>query len=193
MCNTKKSQQHCKIAIRPITTKDFNLRSKIDFIDFPSTFCGDYKLLMNYQDHATKFCLLRPFKTKRASEFALELLKVFLDLCAPYILQSGNGHEFTSNEINELSAMWPDCKIVHERPRHPRSQKEDRGTLDSINLIEKIPKAENYVYQIGTKSGILKSCSGESRILVRRAEVRKILYRRDIMAYVSQIKSTLIT
>ncbi|GBN45207.1 hypothetical protein AVEN_186086-1, partial [Araneus ventricosus] len=137
---------------------------------------------MNYQDHATKFCVLRPLERKRTAVVPLGLLKVFSDLGAPYILQSDNGHEFTANEINELSAMWPDCKIVHERPRHPRSQKVDRDTLDRINLIEKIPKAENYVYQIGTKSGILKSCSGESRILVRRAEVRKILYRRDVMA-----------
>ncbi|GBO26541.1 hypothetical protein AVEN_242413-1 [Araneus ventricosus] len=77
---------------------------------------------MNNQDHATKFCLLRPLETKRAAEVALELMKVFLNFGDPYIFQSDNCREFTANVINELSAMWPDCKIVHGKPRHPQSQ-----------------------------------------------------------------------
>ncbi|GBM06527.1 KRAB-A domain-containing protein 2 [Araneus ventricosus] len=129
MCNTKKSQQHRNIVVRPITTKDFNLRSQVHLIDFQSTSGGDYKWLMKYQNHATKFCLLRPLKTKRIAEVALEWLKVFLDFDAPYILQSYNCREFTSNIINELSAVWPDCKIVHGRPRHPQSQ----GSMESCN------------------------------------------------------------
>ena len=129
MCNTKKSQQHRNIVVRPITTKDFNLRGQVDLIDFQSTPCGEYKWLMNYQDHATKFCNLRPLKTKRAAEVALELLKVFLDFGAPHILQNDNGREFTAGVIQELSAMQPDCKIVHGIPRHPQSQ----GSVERCN------------------------------------------------------------
>ncbi|GBL87944.1 KRAB-A domain-containing protein 2 [Araneus ventricosus] len=84
---------------------------------------------MNYQNHATKVCVLRPLKTKPAAEDALQLLKVFLDFGAPYILQSDNGREFTANVINELSAIWPDCKIVPGRPRHPQSQ----GSVERCN------------------------------------------------------------
>nr|XP_022905082.1 KRAB-A domain-containing protein 2-like [Onthophagus taurus] len=113
MCNTKKSQQQRNIVVRPITTKDFNLRSQVDLIDFQSTPCRGYKWLMNYQDHATKFC---------AAEVAMELLKIFLDFGAPHILQSDNGREFTADVVKELSGIWADCKLVHGRPRHPQSQ-----------------------------------------------------------------------
>ncbi|GBN45210.1 KRAB-A domain-containing protein 2 [Araneus ventricosus] len=135
MCNTKKSQQHRKIVIRPITTKDFNFRSKIAFIDFQSTSCRDFKWLMNYKDRVPKFCLLCPLKTKRAAEVALELLKVFLGFGAPYILQSDNGREFTVTVINEFSTMWPDCKIVHGRPRRPRSQVSVESCNEDIQNI----------------------------------------------------------
>ncbi|GBN61076.1 hypothetical protein AVEN_90830-1 [Araneus ventricosus] len=116
MCNTKKSQEHRDIFVTPISTKDFNTRSQVHLIDSQSP-CGD-KWLMNYQDRATKFRLFRPLDTKRAAEFALELLKVFLDFAARY-----NDREFTANMINELSAMLPDCKIVHGRPRNPQSHR----------------------------------------------------------------------
>ncbi|GBN19420.1 KRAB-A domain-containing protein 2 [Araneus ventricosus] len=96
----------------------------------------EVKLIMNYQDHATKFCLLRPLKIKRAAEVPLELLKIFLDFGAPYILQSDNGCEFIADEINELSDMWPDCKIVHGRSRHPRSQVSmERCNEDIQNML----------------------------------------------------------
>lgn len=129
MCNMKKCQQHRNIVVRPITTKDFNLRSQVDLIDFQSTPCDEYKWLMNYQDHSTKFCLLRPLKTKCATDVAMELLKIFLDFGAPHILQSDNGREFTADVIKELVHMWPDCKIVHGRPRHPQSQ----GSIERCN------------------------------------------------------------
>ncbi|XP_071050737.1 KRAB-A domain-containing protein 2-like [Onthophagus taurus] len=129
MYNTKKSQQQRNIVVRPITTKDFNLRSQVDLIDFQSTPCRGYKWLMNYQDHATKFCLLRPLTTKRVAEVAMELLKIFLDFGAPHILQSDNGREFTADVVKELSGMWADCKLVHGRPRHPQSQ----GSVERCN------------------------------------------------------------
>ena len=51
---------------------------------------------MNYQDHLTKFCVLRPLTSKRVSEVAHQLLDIVLMLGAPAILQSDNGAEFTA-------------------------------------------------------------------------------------------------
>ena len=45
---------------------------------------------MHYQDHFTKFSVLRPLKSKRAAEVAYNLLDIFLLLGAPHILQSDN-------------------------------------------------------------------------------------------------------
>lgn len=129
VCNLKKSQQHKNIVVKPILSKDFNVRGQVDLIDFQSTPSGSFKWLLNYQDHATKYCHLRPLQSKRASEVALELLKIFLQFGAPYILQSDNGREFTATVVEEMTNLWPECKIIHGRPRYPQSQ----GSVERCN------------------------------------------------------------
>ena len=62
----------------------------------------------------TKFCILRPLTSKRASEVAYQLLDIYLLLGAPSIIQSDNGSEFTAQVITELKQMWPDLVIVHD-------------------------------------------------------------------------------
>ena len=63
---------------------------------------GQYKWIMVYQDHLTKFCILHPLASKRAAEVAHQLMDIFLMFGAPHILQSDNGAEFTSHVVNEL-------------------------------------------------------------------------------------------
>ncbi|XP_075123045.1 uncharacterized protein LOC142196975 [Leptodactylus fuscus] len=48
----------------------------------------------------------------------VELLKIFLEVGRPHTLQSNNDREFTA----ELISLWPTCKIVNGRPRHPAGQ-----------------------------------------------------------------------
>ncbi|KAE9544391.1 hypothetical protein AGLY_001570 [Aphis glycines] len=91
---------------------------------------------MNYQDHATKYLYLRPLTSKRATEIAHELLKIFLEQGAPQTLQSDNGREFTAKIIEELAELWPECKIVHGWPRHPQSQGSvERSNQDVENML----------------------------------------------------------
>ena len=59
---------------------------------------GEYRFILNYQDHLTKFVCLRPLKTKTAEEVAYHLVDIFCDKGAPHILQSDNGREFC-NEV----------------------------------------------------------------------------------------------
>ncbi|XP_041347825.1 uncharacterized protein LOC121367580 [Gigantopelta aegis] len=77
---------------------------------------------MVYQDHLTKFCVLRPLTSKRAAGVAFQLLDIFLLLGAPCVLQSDNGSEFTAHVITELKVLWPELVMVHGKPRHPQSQ-----------------------------------------------------------------------
>src|ERR1043165_3209561 len=84
---------------------------------------------MVYQDHLTKFCILRPLYTKRASEVAYQLMYIFLLVGAPQILQSDNGSEFTASVITEMKQLWPDLLMVHGKPRHPQSQ----GSVEQLN------------------------------------------------------------
>ncbi|CAF1045947.1 unnamed protein product [Didymodactylos carnosus] len=73
----------------------------------------------NARDHFTKFCVLRPMKTKTAAEVAYHLLDIFIMFGAPATLQSDNGREFVAKVIEELAEMWKGLKIVHGRARHP--------------------------------------------------------------------------
>lgn len=93
-CNRKKSCIRKGVVVKPIVTHGFNSRGQMDLIDFQS--CArsddDYKWLLNYQDHATKFLHLRPIKTKQAANVVNELSKIFFTFGAPEILQSDNGN-----------------------------------------------------------------------------------------------------
>ena len=88
-----------------------------------------FRWIMVYQDHLTKFCVLRAVKSKRPVEVAGQLLDIFLLLGAPAILQSDNGTEFTAHVISELNEFWPRLVMVHGKPRHPQSQ----GSVERAN------------------------------------------------------------
>lgn len=89
-----------------------------------------------YQDHLTKFVLLRLLKHKRAEEVAYVLLDIFTTFGAAAILQSDNGREFVNKIINELCNMWEDLKIVHGKPRHSQSQGSvERANQDVENIL----------------------------------------------------------
>ncbi|XP_060863651.1 KRAB-A domain-containing protein 2-like [Metopolophium dirhodum] len=127
-CSCKKSMNR-KLVIKPITSNDFNERGQVDLIDFQSDPDGKYKWILNYQDHNTKFISLRPMESKRAIEVSTHLLSIFLTFGAPSILQSDNGREFVNCVIDELKQLWPECVIIHGRPRHPQSQ----GSIERAN------------------------------------------------------------
>jgi len=129
-CQKKRKRVTTKgVVVKPILTKDFRSRAQIDLIDMQSMSHNNYKWIMNYQDHLTKFVVLRTLTSKRASEVASELLDIFLMFGAPSVLQSDNGTEFTAQIINELKELWPELVIVHGKPRHPQSQ----GSIERSN------------------------------------------------------------
>ncbi|XP_043462827.1 KRAB-A domain-containing protein 2-like [Leptopilina heterotoma] len=91
---------------------------------------------MVYQDHLTKFVILRPLSSKRAAEIAYQLLDIFLTFGAPVILQSDNGREFVNQIITELASLCPELKIVHGKPRHSQSQGSvERANQDIENML----------------------------------------------------------
>ncbi|XP_008178550.1 KRAB-A domain-containing protein 2-like [Acyrthosiphon pisum] len=87
-------------------------------------------------NHHTKFISLLPLESKRAVEVASNLLTVFLTFGAPKILQCDNGREFVNSIINEIKELWPECIIVHGRPRHLQSQGSiERSNQDVENML----------------------------------------------------------
>ena len=113
-CQKKRKRPMTKgVVVRPILSKEFSSRVQVDLIDIQSMAHMNCKWIMVYQDHLTKFCVLRPLTYKRAAEVAYQLVDVFLLFGASTILQSDNGSEFTANIITELKQLWPDMKLVH--------------------------------------------------------------------------------
>ena len=73
------------IVVKPMISSELNSRCQVDLIDLQSNRDGEYKFIMVYQDHLTKFVQLRPLKTKRAEEVAYHVLQIFLTFGAPAI------------------------------------------------------------------------------------------------------------
>src|SRR5215510_10483839 len=106
-----------------------NSRCQVDVIDMQSEPDGCYQFFMNYQDHLTKFTILRPLKSKTAEEVAYQLMDIFCMFGAPFILQSDSGCEFSNKIIQNLADMWPGMKLVQGKPRHSQSQ----GSVERSN------------------------------------------------------------
>ena len=86
-CHLKKSRKQPKgLVVKPIRSHSFLSRCQIDLINFQSLPDEDYKYILTYVNHFTKFFILSPLRSKRAEEVAHTLLPVFLTFGAPVIL-----------------------------------------------------------------------------------------------------------
>ena len=78
------------IVIKPLMASDLNERGQVDLVDMQTMRDGKYRFILHYMDYLSKFHVIRPLESKRASEVARELLFIFLDIGTPHILQSDN-------------------------------------------------------------------------------------------------------
>lgn len=95
----KKKEVTAGIVVKPILATYFNERGQVDLVDLQTLPDGDFKWIMHYQDHLSKYHFLRPLTNKTAQQVADNLIRIFTDFGAPSILQSDNGREFTVNVI----------------------------------------------------------------------------------------------
>ncbi|KRZ84986.1 KRAB-A domain-containing protein 2 [Trichinella sp. T8] len=131
-CHKKRARKLPKsLVVKPLVSTNLMSRAQVDLINFQTMPDGDFKYIMTYLNHFTKFCILSPLKSKRAEEVASKLLEIFLTFGAPSILQSDNGREFSNAIIAELKTCWPELKLVTGRPRHPQSQ----GAVERLNGV----------------------------------------------------------
>lgn len=108
----------------PIRTSDFGSRDQVDLIDLQNIaeINRPYNFLMVYQDHPTKFVILRPVRNKSGVEVVDNLMDTFCLIVSLHILQSDNGKEFKNiNLATIIREQWPEYKIVHGKERHRQS------------------------------------------------------------------------
>jgi len=116
LCQLKHKETRKGLVVKPIISNEFNSRCQVDLIDFQSNADEFFKFIMVYQDHLTKFVVIKPLKTKTAEEVAFNLFDIFTLLGAPSILQSDNGRVFPNQIVSNLKNYWPNLKIVHGKP-----------------------------------------------------------------------------
>lgn len=135
-CQMKQKREKKGIVSKPMIFNDLNSRCQVDLIDYQSHADDKYKFVLVYQDHLTKFVILRALETKRAEEVAYHLVDIFTIFGAPVVLQSDNGREFCNRVIEELKTSWPELKLVHGKPRHSQSQGSvERANQDVENML----------------------------------------------------------
>lgn len=70
----KRKRQKTKGAvIKPILSSEFNSRAQVDLIDMQFLPKGQFKWIMVYQCHLTKFVILQPLTLKIAADVAYQL------------------------------------------------------------------------------------------------------------------------
>ncbi|XP_064098161.1 KRAB-A domain-containing protein 2-like [Macrobrachium nipponense] len=107
----KKRRVHKGLVVKPVRSETIFSRCQIDLINFQTLPDGEFKYILTFINHFSKFCVLRPLTSKRAEEVANTLLPIFLTFGAPIIL--------------------PELKLVTGRPRHPQSQ----GAVERLNGV----------------------------------------------------------
>ncbi|XP_025264624.1 KRAB-A domain-containing protein 2-like [Camponotus floridanus] len=111
-CQLKKKIPKHGLVVQLILSDYMNSRCQVDLIDMQSEPDKDYRFIMNYQDHLTKFTILRPLKTKTAEEVAYQLIDIFCLFGAPCILQSDNGREFSQGSVERSNQDIRDILVA---------------------------------------------------------------------------------
>ena len=134
-CLKKQKVPKRSLVIKPMIFSKMNSRAQVDLIDMQTQPEGDFKWILVYQDHLTKFVQLCPVTSIHAL-VSYQLLDIFIIFKAPSILQSDNGRQFVNSVITKLSAMWDGLKIVHGKRRHRQSQESvERANRDIKDML----------------------------------------------------------
>ncbi|XP_036623150.1 KRAB-A domain-containing protein 2 [Trichosurus vulpecula] len=128
-CHQKNPVPKRGLVAKPMTFKVVCSRCQVDFIDMQSNADGEFRFILSYLDYLTKFIILRPLKSQRAHEVACVLLDIFSIIGAPSVLESDSSREFVNHVLSELNQMWPELKIIHEKPQNSQSQ----GMIEEVN------------------------------------------------------------
>ena len=139
-CEAKRAARESRrrLVEKPIVSDRLGERGQVDLIDMRRTQPpSEYQYILHYQDHFTKFSVLRALRSKRAKEVADQLCDIFATQGAPKILQSDNGTEFVGAPLKDaMKKHWPETRLVHSSPRHPQSQGSvERANGDVTNML----------------------------------------------------------
>ena len=86
VCQEKqKSPRNTGVVVKPLLSREFNSGEQVNHVDMQSSQQSQFKWIVVYQCHQTKFIILRALSSKRSAEVAYQLDIVLL-FGAPVIL-----------------------------------------------------------------------------------------------------------
>ena len=97
---------------QPIITFGFGSQGQVDLIDLQCMPDGEYKYLLVYHDHGTKFWRLAPLKRKTATAVASVLKDILYLFGPPAILQSDNGCKFHTATLDHRAKKFLDDQFI---------------------------------------------------------------------------------
>ena len=147
---------------------------QIDLVDLsasPSTADTSgvtYKYILVVLDVFSRFCFLRPLRSKSSAEVAQRLIEIFSDTGPPVRIQSDQGTEFKGSVKMLMQAMG--AQIIYSRPYHPQAQGKVCGCkcglisfthLNNFYQIERSHRTwKSYLFYdvVGDYDTFMKSC-----------------------------------
>ena len=115
-----------KLPLKPVQSSKVLNQVQIDLVDLsasPSTADTPgvtYKYILVVLDVFSRFCFLRPLRSKSSAEVAQRLIEIFSDTGPPVRIQSDQGTEFKGSVKMLMQAMG--AQIIYSRPYHPQAQ-----------------------------------------------------------------------
>ncbi|XP_015363902.1 PREDICTED: KRAB-A domain-containing protein 2-like [Diuraphis noxia] len=176
-CHKKAVRSKIGVTPKSILHPTFNSRAQIDLIDMQSRCHNDHRFIMYYQEHLTKYIVLKPLKSKCAEEIAYHLIDIFTLFGAPAILQSYCGEQFVTSVINKLHDQWDEVKIDYGWAKHSESQEsiervnrdfqemlstwmDKKNSLDWPSALKFIQYEKNRTFHSGLKTSPYEAMFG---------------------------------
>lgn len=78
----------------------------------------EYRFIMVYQDHVTKFVQIKALKTKRIKEVVKHIIDIFCIIGVPMLLQYDIGIELVNLIIHDLKCTRDNLKIIYGKSQH---------------------------------------------------------------------------
>ncbi|RDD36129.1 SCAN domain-containing protein 3 [Trichoplax sp. H2] len=135
ICTAKDHKNKRKSVISERKSYNAFSRCQIEVLDMGILHQDDLRYILVYQDQLTNFTKLKALKTNTSLEVADQLAQIICDIGAPVILQTVHGPKFAKEVLDELSRLWPYCRLVYSDTMHSNLQ----NSVDTtINIVQSL-------------------------------------------------------
>ncbi|XP_063929970.1 uncharacterized protein LOC135142222 [Zophobas morio] len=97
----------------PLIYSNISAHCSINFIDYHLRSDGGYKYVLVYQNHLTKFYMLKALFSLKPAEVAYNLIDIFTFVGVPTTIGSKEDWTLIEDIIRQLKFVWEDLEVEH--------------------------------------------------------------------------------